>query len=67
MRAAYVLAVGAWGIQPPAFWGMDLAEWSWLFAVKRPQRTQEWAGNLTDADVIALSRALDEAGANVKN
>lgn len=67
LRAAYVLGVGAWGIQPSEFWAMSFQEWCWLFEVKRPQRTQEWAGSLTDADVIALSRALDEALANEQN
>lgn len=64
VRAAYLLGVGGWGIQPSEFWGMDFCEWVWLYAAKRPQRTQEWAGNLTDQQVIDLSAALDEAVAN---
>lgn len=67
MRAAYQLAVGSWGIQPSELWRMDLAEWVWLFMVKKPARTQDWAGNLTDADVVSLSKALDEATASGKN
>lgn len=67
VRAAYVLAVGVWNIQPGEFWAMDLQEWAWLFEVKRPRRTQEWAGNLTDEDVVRLSKTLDEALARGKN
>jgi hypothetical protein len=53
--------VGSWGIQPSEFERMTLVEWGWLFEMKRPARTGNWAGNLTDKDVVALSAALDEA------
>lgn len=43
---------------------MDFQDWCWLFESKKTQRSQEWAGSLTDGDVIELSRALDEALAN---
>lgn len=46
---------------------MSLQEWGWLFNVKKPRRTGEWAGRMTDDDVVALSRALDEATADGKD
>lgn len=61
------MSVGAWGIAPSEFWRMSMQEWAWLFDVKKPRRTGEWAGRMTDDEVVSLSRALDEATADGKN
>jgi hypothetical protein len=46
---------------------MELTEWVWLFDVKKPNRTQKWAGSLTDNDVAELFEQMKDAESNGKN
>jgi hypothetical protein len=59
VKTSYQLAVGAWGVQPGDFWGMDHEEWWWLYEIKKPRdRQNDYAGNLTQSDVEELYELL---------
>lgn len=62
MRGCFVAAVANWGMAPSEFWAMSVREFFWLVAAKRPDRTEKWAGQLTDADVKELGQVLKDHG-----
>lgn len=56
------LAARAWGVQPSEFWGMTMAEWFCEYEHNRPKDSQnDYAGDLTQADVDRLTELLDGA------
>ena len=55
------LAARSFGIQPSEFWEMTLPEFLAEVEWRRPSQPGDYAGTLTQADVVRLTELVDGA------